>query len=418
MVAPDTFFVNGPGASLVGTPPVTANVVAQKVRIVPEPLYPLVAPGLNFADAGDASVTISPSQIAAITNTGTALVLQASNDILLRPLSDLTFNNPRGNGGDLTLQAGRNIALNSSISTDNGNLTLIANDPGAIPGVREPGDGGIVQRTGTSLNAGTGTVTLAVRPSTATATAGTIALSQVSAGAIDISAVNLSLSGTTLSANGSPTAAGSLSVTSTGVLSVANSTFNASSPTGDGGSITLDGTVLQIGGSTFNAFGTGSGNGGTIALGALSTPFVPTSLSLTSSLLDARGGTAVLPLPLSNGGTITVDGGAIALAGATLNTSGGATGGTIAIGMAATNNPTSVSIVNSNLIADPAATGGSIAVGGTTIFTSGSLYNVFGASGGFLALGSPLTNALIFGAGTSVLGGGSGSFHLPGHHDL
>ncbi|WP_254939708.1 S-layer family protein [Cyanobium sp. Morenito 9A2] len=414
VVAPDTFFVNGPGASLVGTPPATANVVAQKVRIVPEPLYPLAAPGINFADARDASVTISPSQITAITNTGTALVLQASNDILLRPLSDIAITNPRGNGGDLTLQAGRNIALNSSISSTNGNLTLIANDPGASPGVREPGDGGIVQRTGTSLNAGTGTVTFAVRPSTATAMAGNIALSQVTAGAIAISGANLSLSGAILTANGSPTAAGSLSVTSTGALSVANSTFQASSPTGDGGSISLDAKALQIGGSTFQAFGTGSGNGGTIALGALSTPEVPTSLSLTGSLLDARGGAAVSPQPLSNGGTITLDGGAIAMAGSTLNTSGGATGGSIAIGMASTNNPTSVSIVNSSLIADPATTGGIIAVGGSTIVTSGSLYNVFGASGGFLDLGSPLTAALIFGAGTSVLGGGSGSFTYQG----
>jgi len=97
------------------------------------------------------------------------------------------------------------------------------------------------------------------------------------------------------------------------------------------------------------------------------------------------------------------------------NTSGVATGGTIDIGTSPSNNPTSVSIVNSNLVADPAGVGGGLSVGGTSIFTSGSLYNVFGTSGGRLLLGNAFTQSLIFGSGTSVLGGGNGLFTYQGN---
>ena len=78
-----------------------------------------------YNPSGDA--TISPAAITAITNTGTAVTLQANNDITLAVASDIVTTAP-GTGGAITLQAGRSIALNSNITTDGGTLTLVANE--------------------------------------------------------------------------------------------------------------------------------------------------------------------------------------------------------------------------------------------------------------------------------------------------
>jgi hypothetical protein len=80
--------------------------------------------GLSFSDNPSESFTIAPSTITAITNTGTNMVLQASNDITVD--QEIITDNPAGDGGALTLQAGRNLIINANITTDNGNLTLIA----------------------------------------------------------------------------------------------------------------------------------------------------------------------------------------------------------------------------------------------------------------------------------------------------
>jgi hypothetical protein len=77
------------------------------------------------------------------------------------------------NGGAFTLQAGRNINLNSSIRTANGNFTAIAGDSNAIAADREPNVGITFRRrfvtlppsltlgSGATINAGTGKVILA-----------------------------------------------------------------------------------------------------------------------------------------------------------------------------------------------------------------------------------------------------------------
>ncbi len=114
------------------------------------------APGLDF--------TISSAAVKRVLDTGTRLVLQASNDITVN--SALTVDNPSGNGGDLTLQAGRSITINQPIFSDNGNVTLIANDllaNGVIDAQRQAGDANITFGTNGSINAGTGTVNLELR---------------------------------------------------------------------------------------------------------------------------------------------------------------------------------------------------------------------------------------------------------------
>ncbi|MCX8498243.1 MAG: MBG domain-containing protein, partial [Caulobacteraceae bacterium] len=76
------------------------------------------------------------------------------------------MDNPSGNGGDLTLQAGRSITINQPIISDDGNVTLIANDllaNGVIDAQRLAGDANITFGTNGSINAGTGTVNLELR---------------------------------------------------------------------------------------------------------------------------------------------------------------------------------------------------------------------------------------------------------------
>ncbi len=129
--------------------------------VVGSNVFNTVAGGGNllFGNTPGADVTISPGSITSTLNTGTAVILQANNDITLNPGSDvITIGG--GAGGNLTLQAGRSIILNSNITTDNGNLTVTANDPGAIAMNRDPGAAMLSLGSGVTLNAGTGNVNL------------------------------------------------------------------------------------------------------------------------------------------------------------------------------------------------------------------------------------------------------------------
>jgi hypothetical protein len=79
----------------------------------------------SYASGQAQSVTVTPQFLTNTLNSGTAVVLQASNDITV---NDPITVSAGGNGGALTLQAGRSLVLNANITTDNGALTLIAND--------------------------------------------------------------------------------------------------------------------------------------------------------------------------------------------------------------------------------------------------------------------------------------------------
>ncbi len=117
-----------------------------------------------FATSAGAGVTITPSSITDILNTGTQVILQANNDITLA--SDVIANNAGGAGGNFTLQAGRSILIKADINTDNGNLTMIGNDTvasGVINAYRDTGAAVISADVGTQIQAGTGTVTIELR---------------------------------------------------------------------------------------------------------------------------------------------------------------------------------------------------------------------------------------------------------------
>jgi len=113
----------------------------------------------SFTDRQSDSVTFSDTELETILSAGTNVVLQANNDITVA--SAVTVNNAGGNGGKLTLQAGRNINFNANVTTDNGDLLAVAGDPGAIASERDAGTPTLTIGNGVTINAGSGVVNLA-----------------------------------------------------------------------------------------------------------------------------------------------------------------------------------------------------------------------------------------------------------------
>ncbi|HRB29675.1 MAG TPA: caspase family protein [Nitrosomonas sp.] len=109
--------------------------------------------GIN--PSGDSYIT--PAKIKELLDVGSAVTLQANNDITVQSAIEV---NADGDGGDLTLQAGRNITFNADVTTDNGNLTAIAGDSNADQNNRDPGTP-ILTINNAILNGGSGTITLA-----------------------------------------------------------------------------------------------------------------------------------------------------------------------------------------------------------------------------------------------------------------
>jgi hypothetical protein len=151
---------------------------------------------VGFADPGHLTYAIGQGQTIIVTpdfltrtlNTGTAVVLQASNDITVNDPITVTAN---GGGGSLTLQAGRSIVLNASISTDNGALTLIANDSaanGVVDADRDRGSAVIATAAGVILNTGTGALTVELRDGAGLTNtdSGAITLQTVTAGSVSV----------------------------------------------------------------------------------------------------------------------------------------------------------------------------------------------------------------------------------------
>ncbi len=75
---------------------------------------------LTYGTVPSQPLTITPDFVTRALNSGTAVVLQASNDITVN--SPITVS-AGGQGGALTLQAGRSILLNANITM---NATLAA----------------------------------------------------------------------------------------------------------------------------------------------------------------------------------------------------------------------------------------------------------------------------------------------------
>jgi hypothetical protein len=149
----------------------------------------LVDPNLvTYALAQDQTITITPDFLTRTLNTGTAVVLQASNDITI---NDPITVSAGGQGGALTLQAGRRILINASIITDNGDLTLIANETlanGVVDAERDPGPAVITMADGADLDTGSGALTIELRDGAGltNADSGAITVQTVAAGSVSV----------------------------------------------------------------------------------------------------------------------------------------------------------------------------------------------------------------------------------------
>ncbi len=214
----------------------------------------------------------SVSSIVATLNSGTAVNLLASNDITVN--AAITAN---PGAGALTLEAGRSILLNAGITTGNANLTLIANGPlsdGVIDGQRDPGAASITMASGTTLNAGTGSISMQLLGAggKTNGTAGTITVDTLTAQQITLSNTGAT-SGAAIgfaSASSSITATTATLTANAGTIALPSMAVTGSLTVNGGtGTITIAKPVTASGsaGVSLTAAALTQSSGGTIAMG-------------------------------------------------------------------------------------------------------------------------------------------------------
>ena len=119
---------------------------------------------MTFERAQGQDMSILPEFLTTFLNAGTDVEIQANNDIAID--SAVTVSNPGGDGGNLTLTAGRSVAMNADVATDNGDFTVSANDPSAVSAERDAGNADIDIAAGVTISTGTGNLTLEIQGTT------------------------------------------------------------------------------------------------------------------------------------------------------------------------------------------------------------------------------------------------------------
>lgn len=246
----------------------------------------------GFADQSGATSVIDVANLTALLDAGTAVTLQASNDITVE--TDITANNAGGDGGNLTMQAGRTVEVQADITTDNGDLTIVANETavsGVVDGDRDAGAADITFTTGSSVNAGTGAVrlTLADGAGNTNNTAGAISLDAVTAGSLTIDNAN---SGSSVADNAALTIAGATDINATGanvVLDFASNDFDSDD---SGDAITVDGATVHI--VDTDAVNVGTSNTTTMLVEAGGNITLSGTVSATGDLGDGNNTSVVL----------------------------------------------------------------------------------------------------------------------------
>ncbi len=113
---------------------------------------------MTFLRAQAQTMTIHPNFITDVLGAGTAVQIQSN--------SDTTINSPMtvaGGSASFTIRAGRSIIVNDNVSTNNGNLTLIANDllaSGVVDAFRDAGSAVVTLAAGKTINVGTGNLSI------------------------------------------------------------------------------------------------------------------------------------------------------------------------------------------------------------------------------------------------------------------
>ncbi len=273
---------------------------------------------LSFGCLANDSATITSQFLTDVLNTGTAVSLQANNDLTVT--SAITANNPGGDGGALTLQAGRSVFINNNITTDNGALTIIGNDllaNGVEDGARDAGNAVITMNGGTNLDSGTGPITIELRTgSDKTNTGcGDVSLESVSGGVLTVDVqcntstlmINnaINASSVTLDADNDISFSANGDITSTGTLMV-RADSDSNSDAGSGGALTMvDGSVLDAGASSITL----SADENITLAKVMTTGSSNSAVTLTSvsdSIVDA--GTTAENVTATNGGIVVTTG--------------------------------------------------------------------------------------------------------------
>ncbi|MBA4142848.1 MAG: filamentous hemagglutinin N-terminal domain-containing protein [Nitrosospira sp.] len=152
------------------------NEIPPQINVSPAAASLPGIPASLFGEDEGSDTTIFASTITGLLSEGTAVILQANNDILVT--ANIIVPSTE-NVGNLTLQAGRSINLNRNITynsdgsiagrnalqinTANQNLTIVAGDAGAVAGNRDDGLARLDIFPEASLNVGTGTAVLVAR---------------------------------------------------------------------------------------------------------------------------------------------------------------------------------------------------------------------------------------------------------------
>ena len=281
--------------------------------------------GVTFAANGGASSNLSPAFVAASLNAGTATAMQANSDITLS--NALSVNNPSGNGGTLTLQAGRTVTFNANVATDNGNLTVLANadaSTGVVDAQRDAGAGGVTVTTGVTIDAGSGAVSFSTGAAaglTNRASAGVTIAGTVTAGSVTVATADSGSGSPDVSITGTITATGAngIAVNSAGAVTFGANGFLTSTAARAAIAVTGSSISLRNGLSTTNGNATFTGPvtmagsfNASIGSGVLAFANGLTigaqALVVTSTAATTIGGTLSL-----NGGAILAMGGGIAV---------------------------------------------------------------------------------------------------------
>ncbi len=115
--------------------------------------------GVTFGKHPGSTANMTPDFLESALSAGTTTTLQANNDVTLSV--PVIVIGSLGDGGDLTMTAGRSVTFASGITTANGDLNVTANAnlaAGLVAGHRDSGAGAIVLAPGNTIDTGTGNV--------------------------------------------------------------------------------------------------------------------------------------------------------------------------------------------------------------------------------------------------------------------
>ncbi|MDG2991045.1 filamentous hemagglutinin N-terminal domain-containing protein [Candidatus Synechococcus calcipolaris G9] len=238
------------------------------------------APNVLFTDNGTNNSVLN-----------TATLNAATTNVTLQATRDIRFNNPvslANSGVSLTAQAGRDIYLDANITTNGGDVSLLA---GPTSGYGSFDPNGMIRRTGT------GTPVRTIR---------------TNGGDIVLNAASIDLPNRDLNTSNGSNDAGSITVTSTvGNITLRNLAAGASlagataDNVGNGGTITVNSAAaITTGAITANSSrtGGGSGNAGNAASVTLTAQGNVTTTAISTNSQRTQGGAG----HAGNAGNLTI----------------------------------------------------------------------------------------------------------------